>query len=49
MTFHSIYWAPAEVHVRARAGGRNSIDLEMETPFHRTDTLHLDGGGFCSM
>ena len=35
--------APAEVHVRARAGGRNSLDLEMETPFHRTDTLHLDG------
>lgn len=36
--------APAEVHVRARAGGRNSLDLEMETAFHRTDTLHLDGG-----
>tara|TARA_R110001592_G_scaffold70015_5_gene214755 strand:+ start:10058 stop:16162 length:6105 start_codon:yes stop_codon:yes gene_type:complete len=35
--------APAEVAVRARAGGRNSLDLEMETPFHRTDTLHLDG------
>jgi hypothetical protein len=35
--------APASVHVRARAGGRNSLDLEMETPFHRTDTLHLDG------
>ena len=35
--------APAEVSVRARAGGRNSLDLEMETPFHRTDTLHLDG------
>jgi hypothetical protein len=35
--------APAEVVVRARAGGRNSLDLEMETPFHRTDTLHLDG------
>ena len=36
--------APAQVSVRARAGGRNSLDLEMETPFHRTDTLHLDGG-----
>lgn len=36
--------APAEVSVRARAGGRNSLDLEMETPFHRTDILHLDGG-----
>ena len=36
--------APAEVAVRARAGGRNSLNLEMETPFHRTDTLHLDGG-----
>ena len=35
--------APAQVAVRARAGGRNSLDLEMETPFHRTDTLHLDG------
>jgi hypothetical protein len=35
--------APAEVAVRARAGGRNSLDLEMETPFHRTDTLHLTG------
>lgn len=36
--------APAQVAVRARSGGRNSLDLEMETPFHRTDTLHLDGG-----
>lgn len=36
--------APAQVSVRARSGGRNSLDLEMETPFHRTDTLHLDGG-----
>lgn len=35
--------APAEVAVRARAGGRNSLDLEMETPFHRTDILHLTG------
>ena len=34
---------PANVHVRARAGGRNSIELEMETPFHRTDNLHLIG------
>ena len=34
--------APAEVHVRARAGGRNSLDLEMETPFHRTDIQHLE-------
>lgn len=32
---------PAGVHVRARAGGKNSIELEMETPFHRTDNLHL--------
>lgn len=34
---------PANVHVRARAGGRGAIDLEMETPFHRTDNLHLIG------
>ena len=34
---------PPNVHVRARAGGRNSIELEMETPFHRTDNLHLIG------
>lgn len=36
--------APAEVSVRARQGGRNSLDLEMETPFHRTDTQHLEAG-----
>jgi hypothetical protein len=34
---------PPAVHVRARAGGRNSIELEMEVPFHRTDTIHLEG------
>ena len=34
---------PPAVHVRARAGGRNSLDLEMETPFHRTDNQHLLG------
>ena len=36
--------APGTVHVRARAGGRGSLDLEMETPFHRTETRHLEGG-----
>ena len=35
--------APGSVNVRARAGGRGSLDLEMETPFHRTDTLQLEG------
>jgi hypothetical protein len=34
---------PPRVHVRARAGGNGQIDLEMETPFHRTDNLHLEG------
>lgn len=34
---------PANVHVRARAGGRGAIELEMETPFHRTDNIHLLG------
>ena len=34
---------PAKAHVRARAGGTNSIDLELETPFHRTDNIHLLG------
>ena len=34
---------PPAVHVRARAGGRNSLELEMETPFHRTDNIHLLG------
>ena len=34
---------PPAVHVRARAGGQNSIELEMETPFHRTDNIHLIG------
>lgn len=34
---------PPEVHVRARAGGNGQIDLEMETPFHRTDYQHLIG------
>ena len=34
---------PGQVHVRARAGMSNSLDLEVETPFHRTDTLALEG------
>lgn len=34
---------PGDVHARARAGGRGSVELEMETPFHRTDNLHLLG------
>ena len=34
---------PPSVHVRARAGGNGQIDLEMETPFHRTDYQHLIG------
>ena len=34
---------PPKVHVRARAGATNSIELEMETPFHRTDNIHLLG------
>ena len=34
---------PGAVHVRARAGGTNSLNLEMETPFHRTDNIHLEG------
>ena len=34
---------PGAVNVRARAGGSNTLNLEMETPFHRTDTLHLEG------
>jgi hypothetical protein len=38
---------PPAVHVRARAGGKNAIELEMETPFHRTDNIHLlSAGGF---
>lgn len=36
--------SPPQVHVRARAGGRNSLNLELETPFHRTDVRHLEGG-----
>jgi hypothetical protein len=36
--------APGSVNVRARAGSRNSLDLEMETPFHRTDTIQVSGG-----
>ena len=35
--------APGSVHVRARAGASNSLDLEVETPFHRTDRLALEG------
>lgn len=34
---------PPAVSVRARAGGKNAIELEMETPFHRTDNIHLLG------
>lgn len=34
---------PPKVHLRARAGATNSINLEMETPFHRTDNIHLLG------
>ena len=37
--------APGPVQVRARAGSSNSLDLEMETPFHRTDRLALEGVG----
>lgn len=35
---------PGQVHVRARAGSSNSLDLEIETPFHRTDRDALAGG-----
>tara|TARA_R110001592_G_scaffold67354_8_gene206577 strand:- start:2002 stop:8190 length:6189 start_codon:yes stop_codon:yes gene_type:complete len=35
--------APPRVSVRAKAGGRNSIDLEMETPFHRQESNRLTG------
>jgi len=34
---------PPAVHVRARGGGSNSLDLELELPFHRTDTIEMDG------
>ena len=34
---------PPKAHVRARAGSTNSIELELETPFHRTDNIHLLG------
>ena len=34
---------PGDVSVRARSGARGSLDLELETPFHITDTLHLQG------
>ena len=34
---------PGTVHLRARSGGNNSIDLEMETPFHRTDYQVVEG------
>ena len=34
---------PPKAHVRARAGATNSIELELETPFHRTDNIHLMG------
>lgn len=40
---------PPAVHVRARSGGNGSLDLELELPFHRTDTIELDGAiGFNS-
>jgi len=35
--------APGKVQVRARAGGNASLDLELETPFSRTDKIHLEG------
>jgi len=34
---------PGAVRVRARPGGQNSLDLEMETPFHITDVQHIAG------
>ena len=34
---------PPAVHVRAKSGGSSSLDLEMELPFHRTDTLDSKG------
>lgn len=34
---------PGAVSVRAKSGTRGSLDLELETPFHRTDTLHMQG------
>ena len=34
---------PGDVSVRARAGGSNSIDLEMEVPFHRTELQVVEG------
>jgi len=40
---------PPAVHVRARSGGNGSLDLELELPFHRTDTIELEGAiGFNS-
>lgn len=38
---HSL--APAAVQVRATSGPNAGLDLEIETPFHRTDTSHLRG------
>ena len=35
---------PPAVHVRARNGFSGAIELEMETPFHRTDNLANNGG-----
>tara|TARA_R110002012_G_scaffold87192_2_gene215860 strand:+ start:31976 stop:38377 length:6402 start_codon:yes stop_codon:yes gene_type:complete len=34
---------PPRVSVRAKSGGRNSLDLEMETPFHRQNADYLTG------
>ena len=34
---------PPRVSVRARSGGRNALDLEMETPFHRQNANYLTG------
>lgn len=41
MPLHEL--APGEVNVRVRAGPRDGLDLEIETPFHRTDRAHLRG------
>ncbi len=41
MPLHEL--APGKVQVRARSGPRSGLDLEIETPFHRTDRKHLRG------
>jgi len=35
--------APGSVNVRARSGPKGGLDIELETPFHRTDRSHLRG------